>query len=197
MVLGMETRWSQAFPALKEIEAIFAVERNKTYRVLHYADYENVEFEHCLELATTYGGPRLQAIQLDMTWPDRAVLGRHHQKHPALATILQAGKAALERVANDPMKFVQRLTPYLEESLVDAVLLDRSMGRGVEMDPNVLRGYIEEIRARYPKLHLIVAGGLGPYSLDQLRPLWRQFPWLSIDAQSRLRPSHNALDPVN
>ena len=42
-----------------------------------------------------------------------------------------------------------------------------------------------------------MAGGLGPDTLHTIQPLIDEFPDLSIDAQSRLRPSGNAMNPID
>jgi hypothetical protein len=44
---------------------------------------------------------------------------------------------------------------------------------------------------------LVVAGGLGPDSIDMVKPLVKVFPDISIDAQGKLRPSGSALDPID
>ena len=51
--------------------------------------------------------------------------------------------------------------------------------------------------SKFPKIGIIVAGGLSSETIGILKPILQYFPGVSIDAQGRLRPSHNALDPIN
>ncbi len=44
---------------------------------------------------------------------------------------------------------------------------------------------------------IVVAGGLGPYTVRLVEPLLAEFPNISIDAQGQLRESGNALDPID
>lgn len=44
---------------------------------------------------------------------------------------------------------------------------------------------------------LAVAGGLGPDTMELINPIAESFPDISIDAQGKLRPSGNALDPID
>jgi hypothetical protein len=88
------------------------------------------------------------------------------------------------------------------KSLPSAVLLDRSMGKGKGMDAEVLLKFAHAWQKTYPGSQtmgpeLIVAGGLGPSTMNLLEPIVRVFPDVSIDAQGRLRPSGDALDPID
>ena len=77
------------------------------------------------------------------------------------------------------------------------MLLDKSMGRGLGMDAVGLIPFAQAIRGRFPDLGLVAGGGLGPDSIGLVKPLVKEFPDLSIDAQGKLRPSGNALDPID
>ncbi len=65
------------------------------------------------------------------------------------------------------------------------------------MNAEELKPFIEAIYTKLPHLQVVVAGGLGPRSLDLLNPLQEYFPQLSIDAQGKLRESGSALDPID
>jgi hypothetical protein len=94
----------------------------------------------------------------------------------------------------NPEKMLTRIGEY--ES-IDSILLDKSMGRGLGMDSNALRPFVEIITQKRPNLGIAVAGGLGPDTLHFVEPLIREFPDLSIDAQGKLRSSGNSLDPID
>ena len=65
------------------------------------------------------------------------------------------------------------------------------------MDATELLSFARIISATFPEIGIGVAGGLGPDTIQLVKPLAEEFWDLSIDAQGRLRPSGNALDPIN
>lgn len=65
------------------------------------------------------------------------------------------------------------------------------------MDAEALIPFVRAIRQSFPCLGVTVAGGLGPDSMCLVEPLVRKFPGISIDARGKLRPSGNALDPID
>ncbi len=192
---GIETKWSKAFPPKEAIASIFGSE--ETYNCLHYADYDHMpNLGETLYRAIGYGGIGINAIQLDMPWPDpRQIVHGVHMSRRNIEVILQVGKVAIEEADNDPQMVVQRLEDY--EGVIHRVLLDKSMGRGVGMDAVALLPFAHAVRARFPNLGLVAAGGLGPQSINLVEPLIAEFPDLSIDAQGKLRSSGNALDPID
>ena len=167
---------------------------------IHYADYEGRDFGNSLREVIRFGGDGMTALQLDMVWPDHEVLadvlsGVMARSGRKFEVILQVGQNALEQAGDDPTKVVARLRPY--RGFITHVLLDKSMGRGLGMSARALRPHIIEIRSKLPELGIAVAGGLGPRTLHLVEPLLAEFPDLSIDAQSKLRPSGNALHPID
>lgn len=191
---GIPSKWQNVFPPKENISDIFS--SFETYNCLHYADYDNQpDLWKSLTDAIVWSGG-LNALQLDMIWPDPAQIanGVHaSRRHPEV--ILQIGKNALEEADNDPKTVVEKLEDY--EGVIHRVLLDKSMGKGLSMDADGLLPFAQAIRDRFPKLGIGAAGGLGPETIQLVEPLARAFPDLSIDAQSRLRPSGNALDPID
>lgn len=109
--------------------------------------------------------------------------------------VLQIGANAIAAEDNDPVQVVNRLSLY--KDVVHRVLLDKSMGRGLGMDAEGLLPFAREIKNRFPEIGLGAAGGLGPNSIHLVEPLVAEFPDLSIDAQGQLRPSGNAMDPID
>ncbi len=194
---GLETRWSKAFPPKENIHSIFGFSAGDTYNCLHYADYKHPqEFSKDLARAISYGGIGIDAVQLDMIWPDPIEIDNAlYISRKQIEVILQIGKNAFEMVGNNPAEVVRRLEEY--EGIIHRVLLDKSVGRGVSMDAVELLPFAHAIRDRFPELGLVSAGGLGPNSTELAAPLVAQFPDLSIDAQGKLRPSGSALDPID
>ena len=192
---GLPSKWQNVFPKPEEIENIFFVRERALLNVLHYADYDGVDVAENLELLVKVGGHNLDAIQLDMVWPDPGVLMTFRERQADMPIVLQVGAKAMEQVGDSPERVVEHLRMY--GTSIDAVLLDKSMGRGLGMDAELLGTYAEQIDAALPKLSLVAAGGLGPDTLDLVKPLLRRFAETSIDAQGKLRPSGSALDPID
>ncbi len=190
----IDTKWAKAFPEKEAIPQIFA--SKETMNCLHYADYDAIDVYASLVRAIECGGEGITALQLDMVWPDpghvESALGVSGKQ---LEVILQVGKNALELMDNDPRAVVRRLHAY--RGTITHVLLDKSMGRGLGMDAEGLIPFARAIKDAYPELALVAAGGLGPESLALVAPLAGEFPDISIDAQGKLRPSGNALDPID
>jgi hypothetical protein len=190
----IETKWAKAFPLKQTIADIFGAD--ETMNCLHYADYDAIDVQSSLTEAIRFGGNGINALQLDMVWP--------HPEHVAAAVkasskklevILQVGKEAIEQADNNPKVVVERLRDY--DDVAQHVLLDKSMGKGLGMDAVGLMPFAEAIKAEFPDLGIVVAGGLGPTSMSLVEPLVNTFPNISIDAQGKLRPSGNALDPID
>lgn len=189
------SKWQDAFPPKERIAGIFS--SDETYNCLHYADYENrPDLAQNLEKAIAFGGDRIHALQLDMIWPDPDEISKAIDACPKnIELILQVGKNALEEVSNDPQTMAERLKNY--QGLIRRVLLDKSMGRGLGMDAEELIPFAWEIWGKFPELGIACAGGLGPKTMHLVKPLAELFPNMSIDAQGQLRPSGNALDPID
>lgn len=190
----LETIFTEVFPPKEMIYDIFG--SDETMNCLHYADYDGIDVFRSLYDAIGFGGVGIEALQLDMTWPDPGhVAHAVHSSRKQLEVILQIGKDSIELANNDPHEVVERLRDY--EGVVHHVLLDKSMGRGLGMGAQGLIPFVSAIREAFPELGIVVAGGLGPESIGLVEPLAKEFPDISIDAQSRLRPSGSALDPVD
>lgn len=193
---GLPSRFTKAFPLKGEIKSIFGRPLEGAYHCLHYADYSDLTDFNDVVLALQFAGPYASAIQFDMPWPNLGIVANPlavHHYH--IEVILQIGQMALSLEGFDPNKVVRRLAEY--QGHIDRVLLDQSMGKGEPMKADVLLPYLRAIRKAYPHLGLVVAGGLGPNSLDLVRPILDEFPDVSIDAQGKLRPSTNSLDPID
>ncbi len=195
---GLATKWTDSFPPKETIAGIFSCNEgaDDLYYCLHYADYDRCTTMHDLARAISYAGPQVTAVQLDMPWPDPYVIaGGISASHVHKEVILQVGQRSIEEANDDPQEVVRRVSEY--EGLIHRVLLDKSMGRGLGMDAAALLPYARAIKSRFPNLGLVAAGGLGPTSTHLVEPLVREYPDLSIDAQGKLRPSGNALEPVD
>lgn len=191
---GLPTKWSSIFPPKETLPGIF-LPLWGTLNTLHYADYDGIDVLESLNLATTFCGQFLHAVQLDMIWPDSAAVKKYKESHPTIKIILQANSSALETAKNDPDKFLIRLKEYGDA--LNYILLDKSMGRGLGMDASDLMPFADALAEHRPDLGIAAAGGLGPETLNLVEPLAERFPLLSIDAQGKLRPSGDSTKPVD
>ncbi len=190
---GRETKWSKWFPPNEQVASIF-VERAGVFNVLHYADYDGAtEYRHLRDAIVT-AGRNVDALQLDMPWPDLAMLRRIRNMYPNLKFIIQVSEKAIEQCGRDAEQVVHRLTQYAQHDCLDYALFDLSGGQGKAMNANLLMNYIWKAVQALPSLSIAVAGGLGPTSMDLLKPAIRDGNPLdvSIDAQGKLRPSGKA-----
>lgn len=191
---NLETKWSKAFPAKEQIASIFA-RHGLALNTLHYADYTELDVFNSLTRAIFWGGIDIDALHLDMIWPDPGVVANAvHASRKGIAVILQVGEKALEQASNDPSEVVRRLGDY--EGVIDGVLLDKSMGQGRVMDAEWLLVFVRAIYETRFNVHVAVAGGLGPATIRAAEPIIREFPGISL-AQAKLRPSGSALDPID
>ncbi|MFH1047029.1 MAG: hypothetical protein V1738_01900 [Patescibacteria group bacterium] len=168
---------------------------HRVLNCLHYADFDGLDVIVNLIHATHFGGPNLDALQLDMIWPDIDALWYFRDLRTDLKIILQVNAHALDQLDNDPEKVALLIEQY--SPAINYVLLDKSMGRGLGLDAAALLPFCRAIRACTPELGLTVAGGLGPDTLQLIQPLIEEFPDISIDAAGQLRANGSSLDPID
>lgn len=193
---GIETKWSKAFPPKEGVADIFHHTKQKVYYCLHYADYGYDSIFKDLVKALELAGPFVNALQLDMPWPDPLMISNAiHASRKHIEVILQVGKKSMEECNDDPREVVHRLRDY--EGIIHRVLLDKSMGKGLGMNAEVLIPFAKAIREKFPAIGIVAAGGLGPDTMELVAPFVKEFPDISIDAQGKLRPSGDSLDPID
>jgi hypothetical protein len=192
---GEKSKFDGVFPPKESIADIFG--SDETYNCIHYIDYQGrPNLPDQLAKVIHYGGMGIHSVQLDMIWPEPADVAHGlHMSRRAVEVILQIGANAFDDINHDPAELIARLQQY--DGTITRVLLDRSMGRGVPMDPETLEPYIHAIREKLPDMGIVVAGGLGPDTMHLVEPLVRSYPGISIDAQGKLRQSGDCLDPVD
>lgn len=167
-------------PRAAELPALF-LEDSRAFNVVHFhtrtPEALAIQADRLIELA----GPRLHGLQINLHQIPIEGLRAIRARHPGLRLIVPLRDASFR---------------FTEESagVVDVVLFDLSAGRGLLFDPAEALAALEAIEASLPGVGLAVAGGLGPDTIDRVRPLLERFPDLSIDAESRLRDAEDRLD---
>ncbi len=197
---NIPTQWANVFPQKEKIAGIMSIVDPRVLHTIHYADYAvwndaDQNLSETLSRVQSYGGPRLDAIQLDMIWPDPDEL-RKFRRDYGIPIILQVGEDAMIECKEDPIAVCARLNAYTDT--IDYVLFDRSMGRGKGMNTALLAQYVGVAIADCSHLLPAVAGGLGPSSMSLVAPpLVHAYPNISMDMQSKIRPSGDIHDPIN
>jgi hypothetical protein len=191
---GVTSRWAPVWPKKQTVQSIFK-DHPRAFNTLHYADYDGVTVLDNLLEASNHGGCHLHAMQLDMIWPEPSLIEDFRAVRPNIQVVLQLNKNALALMDDDPQRVVEKLGGYNES--VDYALLDKSHGKGLGMDAGALLPFIRAIAEHLPHIGLAVAGGLGPNTMHLVEPVVDEFPDVSIDAQGKLRPSGNAMDPID
>lgn len=193
---NIDTKWTSVFPIKETVSDIF-IKDPLLMNTLHYADYNEVNFEVNLAKATVLSGKNLDAIQLDMVWPDPQVIKDYRKLYPEIEIVLQINGNALHICGNNERIVSNEISKYGD--CIDYVLLDLSMGQGKKMNSKVLSLFGKQIQEDHPELGLAFAGGLGPHTIDLIDPTIELFGSdISIDAQGQLRESGSALlDPID
>lgn len=195
---NIPNRYQGVFPPKETIIDIFrGTLTSQVYYCLHYADYNyDTSSQDIARILRYDAGPFVHALQLDMPWPVPEMIARGvRASGKQVEVILQVGRNSFEEVENDPAKMIARLKLY--KNIIHRVLLDKSMGEGRSMNADEFIVFIQAIKKHLPHLHITVAGGLGPNSMELVEPLAKKFPDISIDAQGKLRPSGSIFDPID
>ena len=190
----LPSKWTDVWLKKEEVAEVF-IDHPSVFNTLHYADYESKTMSYDLVEAVGYCGKNLHAIQLDMIWPSQITIRKFSFEKSNIKIVLQINAKALALAKDDPMEVVRRLKEY--DGMVDYALLDKSHGKGIGMDANVLLPFACAISEHLPQMGLVAAGGLGPKTMYLIEPLVREFPNVSMDMQGQMRASGNALDPID
>lgn len=129
--------------------------------------------------------PQTQGVQLNIEWPDPSELKDFLKNHRHVYLILQVSRFAYAAAGHSPSALVERLKSY--EGLVDYVLFDPSGGEGIPFDRQQALWVLEAQVASELQFGWGVTGGLDASRVHHLAELLEVYPWLSWDAQSRMR----------
>lgn len=189
---GLGNKWPNRYPKVGDIYSIF-VNDSRALNLIHYAaDSADDLYEEMMAL-TDLGGTNCHGLQLNVAWPPPETIYKYRKEHPQKVIVLQAGPRALSAISDSSAELAKKV--FSEYShLVDYVLIDPSGGRGKSLDPQITRGYLEHLSRAAAPLDVVLAGGLGPAGLSAISALATAYPWISIDAEGRLRNSRDNLD---
>ena len=177
---GQPSKWPNRYPRVDAISKLFPPDR-RTLNLIHYATNNHDTLGEQLLQLVQLGGPWLDGFQLNVAWPDAWQLQVLRGKR----LVLQLGNRALQEENDNPGNVVYRLMQY--QGIITDVLIDMSGGKGIPLDPINVLNYVRAIAARYPDLGVTIAGGLSADTLELIQPIVTEFPWISFDAEGKLR----------
>lgn len=180
-------RWPQRYPRKEDIADIF-VDDPRAVNLVHYA----TDDRHTLgeQLPRIPGGDLMHGYQLNVAWPS---INPMKQATKDRRVVLQIGRKAVEEAKDSPSQVAWELSFYRD--FVTDVLFDPSGGKGLPLDLDRAAAFVKAIAEACPTLGIGIAGGLSADRLPEVAPLLKRFPFLSIDAEGRLRTENDHLDP--
>lgn len=192
--IPLKPRWQKQFPNPATIAEIFPND-SRVVNLIHFSTEEGQESSILADMLKIHeiAGPNFHGFQLNIPWPEIQVVEEYRKAvGNDYRLVLQIGQKAVEAVGGTPRGVIDMLSHYV--GVINNVLLDPSGGLGKPFDTERAREFLSAIAEQRWNLGLGVAGGLGPDSLNLVKPLVVEFPILSIDAQSQLRNGENNLD---
>lgn len=179
---------SPRYPESDLIRDIF-IRDERCLNLIHYNTKNPDNLAAELFDAIAVAGPNLDGFQLNIKWPKISELKKFREREAEQVIVLQVGARAFEEVDDSPTKMAEKVAAYSD--LVNYVLLDQSGGKGLKMNAELLKPFVEEIRAQTSgELAIVAVGGLGPEFEQFKEPileLVKICPSLSIDAEGKLR----------
>jgi hypothetical protein len=189
---GLANRWPHRYPTLSNLAGIFP-DHPLAFNLIHYnTNSPDLLYQQLLEI-TPLAGPHIHGYQLNIPWPPASQLRDFRLKYPRLKIVLQVSTQSLDMIDHSAEGLISKLREEYV-GLVDYALLDPSAGSGLSLDPAWARRYLQALHETNLGIGMGVAGGLSPATLDLVEPLVRDFPELSIDAESLLRDENDDLN---
>lgn len=190
-IQGIPNKWPNRYPLADKIAGIFP-DDPRVLNLIHFNTKEPDTLLCQLIAATELGGENLHGFQLNIAWPSPDAIKAYKKVHLTKQIVLQIGGHAFEMVNNSPRLLVAKIAEY--EGLIDYALLDPSCGYGKPLDSERIREYLDALMEKSFDIGLGAAGGLSPTTLHLIKPLAKEFPRLSLDAEGLLRTPEDRLN---
>jgi len=171
-------------PKVEDISNIF-VSSSLALNMIHYHTGKTETLFEQMAGLVELAGPNLNGFQLNITWPPIEELRKFRSEFPDFQIILAITKKAFDSVNNSPECLVMKIKEY--DGLFDYVLLDSSGGKGLPMDIKKMQEYLLAMEVFDKKIGIVVAGGLGPKTMNLASSLMSKNRNLSIDAEGNIR----------
>lgn len=181
-------KWPRRYPKKKDMRFVFPISM-QALNLIHYNTDEPEHLSDQLMWLTDLMDNTLDGFQLNIQWPTVNSLETFRKYNGASFIVLQIGSKAM---SIGPTSVAERIASY--RGLIDHVLIDASGGLGKSLNIEVTRSYLSAIADEGLNIGLGIAGGLCPSNIEMIKPLVKEFPDLSIDAEGRLRDMNDNLD---
>ncbi len=179
-------------PPPNQLSQIFSPDK-RALNLIHYCigEDEQTPLNGVME-AREMGGQHCHGTQINHPWPEVEMLKVYRTVYPEDLLVMQISRAAITETGS-MNKLLYKLTKY--HKLFDYVLVDFSRGRGLPFDSDATVERLGAINISHGQyFQLVVAGGLGPDTLEPIERMAQLWPTLSIDAEGQLRNPQNQLD---
>ncbi len=178
---GKPPKFPARYPELSAIKEIFT-DDSDVLNLIHYATRDQATLAEQLSHLIRIGGANLHGLQLNMAWPKPSSLEAASRSLERI--VLQIGYRALE-TGGQPDQVSARLKEY--QGFITDILFDMSGGKGIPLNPSLARPYLERISADHPALGIGIAGGLSATTLHLAEPIIKDFQFISVDIEGRVR----------
>lgn len=195
---GKKNKYPNRYPLIGNLTSVFT-DDPRALNLIHYTTDDQQTLADQVSSLRHWGGPLLHGFQFNIAWPDPTSFSFFGPMGPSRRIVLQLGGRALGLADNDPVRVAKMLDRYTDATLGDVisdVLIDPSGGRGVPFDPETALRYVRAIAERHPQFGIGIAGGLSAKTMHLVEPVLQEYPFISMDAEGRLRtPEDDYLDP--
>lgn len=197
---GMAHKFPGRYPKLDQLRTLFKVANACNTLVLCHHCFSGDPSQNIIEDSErimNVTGNTTHGFQLNVCWPDSIQVMELRRLHPKMHIILQIGGKALSKFAKltstyDPNTLLKRVREY--EGSINSILLDPSGGFGQLLKKERLTLLVKTLM-QIENLGIGVAGGLCAETMGVVAPMAAICPYLSIDAEGRLRnPKDDSLE---
>ncbi len=185
--------WDKRTPKLDELGDLLRHD-TRVINMVHYArgNASDEEAFADLKLIMQECGLCLDGFQLNGPLPSPSLLRRCRDSFPrAPRFVLQINRKTLDDAGGTIEAVLEELEVY--EGLAHYVLFDMSGGLGRLLDVDQTLKFLSAYRQSGLTMRPVVAGGIGPKTLDLLVPIIAAFPGVSTDMEGACMGKNGAL----
>ncbi len=177
-------------PEMAEVPNILAAVKGKAFSTIHYytvnVDKIVEEITTLMEYGHIYDKRLVNGLQLNISLPQPSEIDAIKKRYPDIAITIQIDYKNMDK------NMIELYSNILSKCYanVDYILLDASLGKGVELNPNVVREAYDSFKNSKSNATIIVAGGIGPQNVEEIATALKAMARgdaFGIDAEGRLR----------
>jgi hypothetical protein len=165
----------------KEILPTIFLDDSRVLNFIHFNTNSPANLLYDLLTLIEIGGKNLHGFQIDMNLLNTDIIKELKECFPKLQFVISINKENFQKFS--PRELSEEIQGF--NKLADYALLDYSMGSGIEMNTQLSLAYAKAIRD-HTGLKLVFGGGLCADKMEILKPIIKEIPKASIDAQGQL-----------